>query len=146
VIQRLGEWGQRWTVRVSPQNLDAGFLMWDVQRRIAINRLPTRRVTARFDFRRLPAHYRGASTFWLVLERPEVDLCLTDPGFEVDVVVTADLGTFAKVWLGDIKWRQALSSRAVRLEGAPEWVRAFPTWLLLGGFAGVDRPRRLRAS
>jgi len=146
VITSLGEWGQRWTIRVSAQNLDAGFLMWDVQRRIAVDRLPPRRVTIRFDFRRLPPHHRGASTFWLVLDGPEVDLCLKDPGFEVDLVVTADLATFVKVWLGDVKWSQAVSSGAVRLEGAPQWIRAFPAWLLLGGFAGVERPRRLRAS
>src|SRR5688500_10891964 len=40
VIEALGTWGQRWTVRVQPRNLDARFLMWNVRRRIARELLP----------------------------------------------------------------------------------------------------------
>lgn len=34
VVESLGDWGQRWTVRVAPAHLDAGFLMWNLHRRI----------------------------------------------------------------------------------------------------------------
>src|SRR5258708_1650319 len=81
-IDALGTWGQRWTTRVAPQNLDAGHLMWDVRRRIATDRLPSRRVVVRFHFTGVPATHRGARKFWLVLERAGIDLCLRDPGFE----------------------------------------------------------------
>jgi len=43
VIEALGQWGQRWTIRVRAENLDAGFLMWNVRRRIATGLLPDRR-------------------------------------------------------------------------------------------------------
>ena len=146
VIDRLGEWGQRWTYgRLSLQNLDAGLLMWDVHRRIAVERLPAERVVARFDFRGLPARYRGMRTTWLVLKRPEVDLCMKDPGFEPDLFVSADLKALAQVWLGDISFSQALRSRGVVVEGPRNWVQAFPGWLLLSGFAGVERPPRALA-
>src|SRR5262249_56276058 len=81
VIDGLGAWGQRWTVRVDPRNLDAGFLMWNIRRRVAVDRLPPRRVVVQFAFRGVPARYHGPTIFWLLLERPEPDLCLTDPGF-----------------------------------------------------------------
>src|SRR5919112_2462843 len=48
VIEALGTWGQRWTVRVQRKNLDAGFLMWNVRRRIARELLPDRRVLVCF--------------------------------------------------------------------------------------------------
>jgi DNA-binding HxlR family transcriptional regulator len=95
VIDRLGAWGQRCTVRVDTKNLDAGFLMWNVRRRVAFDRVPSRRVVVRVDFRGVPAHHRGPRTFWLLLQRPEVDLCLEDPGFEVDLNIDADLSAMA---------------------------------------------------
>jgi DNA-binding HxlR family transcriptional regulator len=54
VIEGLGTWGQRWTVRVDPRNLDAGFLMWNIRRRVALDRLPPGRTVVRFDFRGVP--------------------------------------------------------------------------------------------
>src|SRR5262249_40438635 len=90
-------------------------------------------------FRGVPARYHGPTIFWLLLERPEPDLCLTDPGFEVDLYVDADLATMAKVWLGDLSFESALRSQAVRMTGQQEFVRAFPTWLLLSRSGGGRR-------
>ena len=140
VIERLGAWGQRWTVRVDPDNLDAGFLMWNIRRRIALDRLPAERVVAHFDFHGLPPRHHGPHTFWLVLQRPEVDLCFEDPGYEVDLYVEADLAAFASIWLGDLPMAAALRTGAVQLTGSRSLVHAFPTWLLLSRFAPVERP------
>jgi len=146
VIEGLGAWGQRWIHgRATVQNLDAMLLMWNVRRRLDVDRLPDRRVVVRFNFRGVPKG-RGPATCWLVVSRSEVDVCLTDPGFGVDLVVAADLAGFTRVWLGDVSFEQALRSRTVRLEGTRDLVRAFPRWLLLSHFAGVTRPRSARAS
>ena len=82
---------------------------------------------------------RCPRTWWLVLDRREVDLCLKDPGFPVDVVVSADLQTLTAVWMGDVPMAEALRSGAVRVDGPPSLVRAFPTWLELSSFARVKR-------
>lgn len=140
VIERLGAWGQRWTVRVDPDNLDAGFLMWNLRRRIDLDQLPAGRVVVRFDFTGVPARHRGPRTFWLLLEPPGVDLCRVDPGFEVDLHVEADLTAFAKVWLGDLTFAAALHADSVQLTGPRTLVRAFPSWLLLSRYAAVPRP------
>jgi len=141
VIEGLGTWGQRWTVRVEPRNLNAGFLMWNVRRRIARDLLPPRRVTVRFKFSGVPAAHRGPRSFWLVLDRKQVDLCVEDPGYEVDLYVDADLAAMARVWLGDTSFDGAVRSREIRLEGRRELARAFPSWLKLSVFAGVPRPK-----
>lgn len=140
VIEQLGAWGQRWTVRVDRRNLDAGLLMWNVRRRIALDLLPPHRVTVRFKFSGVPAAYRGFRTFWLLLERTQVDLCVEDPGFEVDLYVDADLAAMIKVWLGDVPFKSVLRSNEVRLVGRTELAKAFPSWLMLSHFAGVPRP------
>jgi DNA-binding HxlR family transcriptional regulator len=145
-IDALGTWGQRWIHgKVDRKNLDPGLLMWDIHRRIAVDRLPDARVVVRVDFRGLPPHCRGQRSWWLVLDRPDVDLCLKDPGFPVDLVVTADVAALTRVWLGDLRLVDAQRAGAVLLDGHARWVRAFPTWLLLSGFAPVERPRPAHA-
>ena len=90
-----------------------------------------------------PARCRGFQTCWLVLERAGTDVCLKDPGFDVDLVVTADAATFARVWTGHVTFAQAVQSGGVRVEGARDLARDFPGWLLLSHFAHVER--RVRA-
>jgi DNA-binding HxlR family transcriptional regulator len=141
VIVGLGEWGQRWAQReVDPDDLDAELLAWDMHRRLQVDRLPEGRVVIRFDLRGVPRHQRGRSHWWLVVNRPEVDLCLKDPGFEVDLVVEADLAALTKVWMGRLSLGEGLRAGLVTLSGPRALVRAFPGWLGLSLFAGVPRP------
>jgi DNA-binding HxlR family transcriptional regulator len=148
VIEGLGEWGQRWVRQEveSPDDLDPSLLMWDIHRRLNVNRLPSGRVVIQFDFRGVPKSFRSQKMFWLILKRPEVDVCLKDPGFEVDLFVSADLSALTKAWLGDIRLTEAMRSGLVTVEGPRKLVEAFPGWLALSGFAGVERPRRAAAS
>ena len=141
VLERLGEWGQRWgRTQYDPDNLDVTVLMWNVRRRIDLDRLPDRRVVVRFDFRAVPSRCRSFRTCWLILERTGTDVCLKDPGHEIDLVVSADAGAMARVWMGALPFAQAVRSGSLRVEGERELVRAFPTWLLLSHFAEVARP------
>ena len=139
-VDALGAWGQRWTLRVQAQNLDSGFLMWNIRRRVALDRLPERRVVVHFDFRGVPAGRSMLKKCWLVLERSGSDVCVTDPGYEVDVYVDADLASMTSVWLGDLPFNEAVREKKLRVSGARALVRQFPGWLLLSHFATVPRP------
>jgi len=141
VLEALGRWGQRWTVRVQRCNLDAGFLMWNVRRRIDRERLPDQRVVVCFRFSGIPRTYRGPRVFWLMLEKTAVEICVEDPGVEIDLVVEADLALMTSVWLGDMPFEEALRAGGLRLMGPRRLTGAFPTWLMLSHFAGVVRPR-----
>jgi hypothetical protein len=98
-------------------------------------------VVVRFDFRAVPKTVRSPATFWLILERRDVDVCLKHPGFEIDLVVDADLVALTKAWMGDVRLADTMRSGLVRVEGPSALVRAFPGWLALSGFADVERPR-----
>ena len=140
LIECLGEWGQRWArAQIGRGDLDPGLLMWDIHRRVNLEALPPERVVVRFDFHGVPATIRCPRYWWLVLERREVDLCLKDPGFLVDIVVSADLRTLTRVWMGDVRLAETLRAGLIRLEGPRPLVRAFPTWLRLSAFAGIER-------
>ena len=137
IVVGLGTWGQRWTSRVERDKLDSVLLMWDLRRRIAQDCLPEGRVTVQFDYRGVPPRQRRS--FWLVLQRDDVDVCTKDPGFEVQLFVDADLANFTRVWLGDLTFAQAQLNGSIRLSGERRWARAFPSWLLLSSLADVPR-------
>ncbi len=126
LIQGLGEWGQRWARSdYSPDDLDPGLLLWDVRRFLAPGAFDGRRVVIQLTFPSLPARQRY---YWVVADDADVDLCLTDPGFEVDVVVDADLRTLTEVWMGDARFADALADGRITMRGPRELTRRIPDW------------------
>jgi DNA-binding HxlR family transcriptional regulator len=137
LIEQMGVWGQRWVRRrVTPEDADPALLMWDMRRNINLDRLPDRRVVVHFSFRGVP---KGKRSWWLILDRPEPDLCLSDPGFGVDLTVRTDAVTMAEVWVGDIDLAGAVRSRRIILEGPSHLRRAFPGWLILSPLTEIKR-------
>ena len=137
IVVELGNLGKRWVGQdVSGRDLDAGLLLWDMQRRINREQLPDRRVVVCFRFPYAPEKHRD---FWLVLERDQVDLCLKDPGYEEDLYVTADVESMTRIWLGDTRFDPALRDGAISLGGPGRLREQFPGWLGLSLFAGVRR-------
>ena len=131
IVVQMGDWAIRWAdVEIGAHNVDPDYLLWDIHRRIHLERLPDRRVVARFDL-------TGVCTrsYWLVLECPEPSLCLIDPGFAVDLSITADTIALHRVWMGQMDLAKALRERLIELEGPTELRRAFPGWLALGYYA-----------
>ncbi len=68
-----------------------------------------------------------------------MSVCVTDPGFDTDVLVTADTAAFHQVWLGRMSLTEALRDGAVKLDGPPALVRAFTRALLYSPFADIVR-------
>jgi DNA-binding HxlR family transcriptional regulator len=133
VILELGKWGQRWVNHdIGPADVDPRLLMWDMRRRVHLDRLPERRVVVQFDFVQT-----RSQTVWLILERPEPSVCLHDPGFRVDVFVTADTVALHRVWMGHLSLGDAIRKELVQLEGPSDLVKAFPSWFALNFFAHV---------
>jgi DNA-binding HxlR family transcriptional regulator len=127
VVQLLGAWGDRWVNhRVEPADVDPGLLMWDVRRRIDTTELPARRAVICFC---LPDARPGWRWWWLLVDDGEVDLCLTDPGREVDLTVRACVETLTQVWVGRVTMDEALRSGQVTVEGATALIRSFTRWL-----------------
>jgi len=136
ILVQLGFWGKQWVQQeVSRQDLDAGLLMWDVQRRIEREQLPRKRVVVSFQFSDAPEEHQQ---FWLILSREVIDLCLKDPGYDVDLYVCSDVRTFTEVWLGYKELAQALKEESVWLTGPSELREQFPSWLSLNLFAEVS--------
>jgi DNA-binding HxlR family transcriptional regulator len=139
IVLLLGDWGKQWAkVEIGPHNVDPDFLFWDMHRRIRLDRLPDRRVVVRFDLTGTCQR-----SYWLLLERPEPSMCVTDPGFEVDLLVTADTVALHRVWVGDADLATALRKGLIVIDGPAALRRAFPEWLALSIY--MERGNRLSA-
>jgi DNA-binding HxlR family transcriptional regulator len=137
IIEAIGLWGMRF-VRTSfaQEDLDPTLLMWDIRRNVRAEHLPPGRVVIRFEFPEQAAKWR---VWWLVKERDanELDLCLHDPGFPVDMTVSGSLKTMTRVWLGDEDVAAAIRAGDLRLEGPPALRLGFYDWIGLSTFAKV---------
>jgi hypothetical protein len=89
----------------------------------------------RFDF----SNGRRRQRFWLLLARGDVAVCLENPGFDEDLVVSAGLADFYQVWGGRIAYQDAVARQLIQLTGTPEVERAFPTWLQWSRMADAVR-------
>ena len=137
IITQLGVWGQRWANRdIGPDDLDPRLLTWDMRRRIYRERLPERRISVQIDF-------TGArqESIWMLLEPSDVTVCLTDPGFDLDLLITADTVALHRVWIGRLSFGVAVRDGLITLQGARDVVRGFPRWLALSSFASIPSAR-----
>jgi DNA-binding HxlR family transcriptional regulator len=136
VLAQIGIWSERWLRRpIFEETPDTGLLMWWMRGTVKTDALPDRRTVIHFAFRGAPEKLRY---FWLVL--PEADLCLSDPGFGIDITVRSDPKTLTAVWMGDLGVAAALSAQSIELEGPRALVRSFPKWFGLHPFAAIEHP------
>jgi DNA-binding HxlR family transcriptional regulator len=140
IVMALGHWGARWIgSRLKRDELDAGFLMWDVRRFLHLDEFPRRRrVVIHFRFPEAP---RGERRWWLVVERGEADLCRDDPGHELTLIVESTVRALTEVWTGDRTAQEVLRSAELRVTGAPDDERALWRWLGRSAFA-TSREKR----
>lgn len=132
VVESIGMWGQKWVESsLSLKNLDPSLLMWDMRRNLNPSPLPQMRTVVQFMYSDLPA---SKSHWWLVIEpEGEVDLCWSDPGFEVNLYVTTDLRTLTAIWMG----LGTIESERDKLEllGERKVAETMQIWLGLSPFA-----------
>jgi len=141
VIDALMMWGEAWAFsEPTPEELDPVLLMWRLRNDVQRSKLPPDRVAIQYHFR-VP---RKTGNFWLILTTADVTLCLTDPGYTIDVLVTAELAVFYKLYWGRITYDQAIRDFGVRVEGTPQLVRAFPGWFAWQSAEGLRAAKAAR--
>jgi DNA-binding HxlR family transcriptional regulator len=132
----LADWGARHAFGdPRPEELDPETLMWWMHDRFDTNDIDKRAVV-QVD---IADHARR---FWLVLEPGDASVCYTDPGFDIDAVLAADLPTLYRMWLGEIDLRAAVRAGAIDLTGTRWVVRGLPEWLRLSPVADYVRAAR----
>jgi DNA-binding HxlR family transcriptional regulator len=124
VIDVLMGWGATWAFGgPRTEELDPVLLLSWMRERVIMEHLPDQRILIQFDF-----YSQRRESFWLLIADDDVSVCLTIPGYEVNVVVTSDLSVFYELWLGRISYREAVSEYGVKIDAIPAYIRAFPRW------------------
>ena len=134
IVMALGFWGQRWVEsKVSLKNLDPSLLMWDMRRWLDPKPLPKRRCTILFNF---PEVDRSRQKSWMVIDPDgKVDLCNSDPGFEVDLFVTGSLRAMTAIWMGVTTVKKEVEAKELDIQGDKAIASAMQEWLGLSPFA-----------
>ncbi|MBI1187230.1 MAG: transcriptional regulator [Alphaproteobacteria bacterium] len=142
VIEGFGFWGQRWIdSTLSLEHLDAQLLMWDMRRNLDPQPLPRRRSVIEFLYPEQPPAERK----WWLIAAPgmeagcAVDVCLVDPGFDVDLYVSTDLRTMTAIWMGHDTVEKAIAADRLALTGDRALAGQMQTWLGLSPFAKGER-------
>ncbi|HLG22732.1 MAG TPA: helix-turn-helix domain-containing protein [Candidatus Manganitrophaceae bacterium] len=134
IVETLGIWGQRFVLsEFEKHELDPTLLMWDIHRRVDRRYFPEHgQFTADFTLRDAPPARRH---WWLVIKDRQVDLCIQDPGYEIDLYVDAGLKALTDVWMGRRSLADTRRDRDIVLDGQSTYLKSFPKWFLLSPFA-----------
>lgn len=134
VVEAFGVWGKRWIDGdLSLEQLDVQLLMWDMRRGLVPDPMPDRKVIVQFRYTDLSADRRS---WWLVVEpEQETELCSVDPGFDVDLYVSADLRTMTAIWMGYDTLAAAARERRLLLTGDDDLADTIESWMGLSPFA-----------
>ena len=127
IIELLGIWGHHWArSNLNDGDLDAGLLMWDMRRSVGSGVFPDRRIVVQFEYPDAP---EGAQDWWLVSENGEIDLCLNDPGYDVDIVIKCSLKTMTEIWTCQRRFNDAVKRRTVDVKGDSRLAGRLQDWL-----------------
>ena len=141
IVLALGHWGARWIgSRLKREQLDAGFLMWDIRRFSRLDEFPRdRRVVIHFRFTDARS---GERHWWLVVENGSADLCRDDPDHDVTVEVESTVRALTEIWTGDADPAGEIAAGRIRLQGGGRDGRDLWRWLGRSAFAPTRVARR----
>jgi DNA-binding HxlR family transcriptional regulator len=136
VIKELGGWGMRWARgQMENADLDVELLMLYLQRSIKTEYLSGNETIVQFTFTDL----KKLGKWWIVAHGDDVDICLENPGKEVDVWFVTDLRTMIEIWMGDITYKKAIRERRLKLIGPPALTGNVTNWMANSIYSGMPR-------
>ena len=134
IVRSLGDWGMRWArSNLTRTDYDVELLMLYLQRSIVPEHLPGNESVIRFKF----TDIEDMSEWWLVVTDDQIDVCVKDPGKEVDVYFTSTVKTMADIWMGDTTYRKALAGGALKIVGNRALTRDVTAWMKLSLFTDL---------
>lgn len=148
VVEHLAIWGQHWARDMIDDDLDPAFLVWSMHTRMDAFRMPPGRTVIEFEF---TGPRWNCHRFWLVNDNGEIEMCLKDPGYEVNLKVRSDLRLFIEAWRGIRNLRAEIGAGKIRLDGPSALRQQLADWLLLSMLSPyprkqAGREKRIHAS
>lgn len=139
IVLALGTWGQRWTRReLMEHEIDLDLLLWAMENSVNPDVFGKERGLVELQVTDQPAHKRR---WWFLNENDRCELCIKEPGFEVDLYIYADLPTLIYVWRGDLSLKEAIDTDRLEAHGPRSASKLVRQWLGAGALAHVKSMR-----
>jgi len=135
-LDALARWAYRHIeAEVALSDLNPDYLMWNIRGTVDASVFPERRTVIRFHFTDIE---EGRATNWLIA-RPgtAVELCMTDPKFDVDLYVEAESKALASVWMEYSSLQEEMARDRIFFSGDPRLIRAVDSWFVKHSFSTV---------
>ena len=129
VLDAMGQWGAHW-LEIEPRHRDPAYVLWATLKLVDVDRIPTHTTVVRFELRDRP----GAG-YWLILRRPQPELCLRPSGYAEDIVCRTDSTTLIDLHLKRLGYVAAIRDGRVDLIGPRRLTRQFRSWFRNSPFA-----------
>lgn len=140
LVEALGVWGQRWTRReLKEHEIDLGLLVWSLESSTNPNAFEADRCLIRLE---LTDQTEAKRFWWFLNQKGRCELCVDDPGGDVNLYVACTLPDAIYVVRGDISPAKAIEARKLEVLGDGWACRSFTEWLNLGPLAQVPSQRR----
>lgn len=139
MVETLANWGRRWTRRELAENeIDLGLLLWSLERGVDPTAFGPGRTAVALCFTDQPA---AKAQWWLVNADGRCDLCVDDPGFDVDLCLRASLSDMIQLLRGDLTLHRALAEDRLEAIGRARVRRRLKAWLNLQPFTRIPSMR-----
>ncbi|MGR9117116.1 MAG: winged helix-turn-helix transcriptional regulator [Gammaproteobacteria bacterium] len=140
IIQSLGNWGMRWArSNLTEKDYDVELLMLYLKHSIVPSQLFGRETMIRFKFTDIETY----PDWWIVVTEDNVDLCVNDPGKDIDVYITATVKTMVDIWIGDATYRNAMKSGLLTMVGNSSLTRNITSWLRNSNFKDIPSAKEI---
>jgi hypothetical protein len=104
--------------------------LWATLKLVDQDRIPAQTTVIRVDLRDRPA-----DDYWLILRRPQPELCTHAVGYAEDIVCHTDSTTLVNLHLNRLDYGAAIRDARIVLAGPPRLTRQFRTWFRTSPFA-----------
>lgn len=132
IIQELGKWGMKWARElIEDDELDVELLMLYLGRSIAPENLPTKETIIYFKFTDLSK----LKEWWIIVKNNDIDVCLSDPGKEINIWFTTNLRTMMEVWMGDSSYKTAIKENKLNIIGPRSLTGNVTKWMRNSDFS-----------
>jgi len=134
IIKTLGDWGMRWArSNLTEKDYDVELLMLYLKRSINPENLIGNETVIRYKF----TDIKDYPDWWMVVKGSDVDLCVKDPGKDVDVYFTTSVKTMADIWMGDTTYKKAIAGKELKLVGPKILTKDVSRWMEISVFADI---------
>jgi len=140
VIRSLAEWGMCWTrSNLRERDYDVELLMLYLKRSIVPEKLYGDETVIHFQFTDIKSH----SNWWIVVQRGAIDLCVNNPGKDVDIWFTTSVKTMVNIWMGEETYRHAIRDGSLKMVGDSSLTHNVTDWMRNSEYADLPAATRI---